>query len=228
MPEDSSLSSLQLRTRISETLDDFHSLRWRARCCALVVLVGLAFYGLTGGPEGKEAGAPEASSGIPSYVTSTTATTVSTKKAIVYVVGAVTEPGLYSLSTDARISDVIDAAGGLAANADAARLNLAAKITDGQRIYVVAQGEAGPAAASRRRVHSGEKASGTPESAGPININDANESQLDALPGVGPATATAIVSYRTEHGAFASVDDLSKVKGIGPSKLEQIRPQATV
>jgi competence protein ComEA len=139
---------------------------------------------------------------------------------VVHVAGAVQRPGVLHLPTGSRVVDAIDAAGGLAANADGARINLAAPVTDGERVYVAAVGEPTPAAVGPL---------GSPDvPTGPIDLNTASEQELDALPGVGPATAAAIVAHRTEIGRFTSVDQLLDVRGIGTSKLEQLRPLVTV
>ena len=130
---------------------------------------------------------------------------------LVQAAGAVVSPGVYRLSGDARVVDVIDAAGGLAPGADPNRLSLAAKVSDGERVYVPVVGEALPAASS-----------GAATDAGPIDLNSADEAALDALPGIGPATAKAIVAYRETHGPFTSVDQLLEVRGIGPAKLDQL------
>ena len=137
---------------------------------------------------------------------------------VVQAAGAVTSPGVYRVRGDARVVDVIDAAGGLAPGADPDRLELAAKVVDGERIYVPRVGEPLPASVSR--------GSATPK--GPLDLNTASATDLDALPGVGPATAAAIVSYREHHGAFTSVDQLLEVRGIGPAKLDQIAPLVRV
>ncbi len=129
---------------------------------------------------------------------------------MVQAAGAVLSPGVYRVPADARVIDVIDAAGGLAPEADADRLALAAKVSDGERVYVPRVGEALPAPA------------GAAEPAGPLDLNTASERDLDALPGVGPATAKAIVTYRESHGPFTSVDQLLEVRGIGPAKLDQL------
>ncbi|HTN81395.1 MAG TPA: helix-hairpin-helix domain-containing protein [Acidimicrobiales bacterium] len=137
---------------------------------------------------------------------------------VVQAAGAVLSPGVYRMPGNARVVDVIDAAGGLAPSADPDRLALAAKVTDGERVYVPKVGEPLPAAS----------ATGAATPAGPLDLNTASETELDALPGVGPATAAAIVSYREHHGAFTSVDQLLEVRGIGPAKLDQIAPLVRV
>mgnify|MGYP003339447545 FL=1 len=141
---------------------------------------------------------------------------------VVYVIGAVDEAGVYSLPVHARVVDAVDAAGGLSADAQVDAVNLAAVVADGQRVYVPRLGEATPSGGAAGM------AGGAGVDDGPIDLNSATEEQLDALPGVGPATAAAIVAYRDEHGPFGSVDDVGKVHGIGPAKLDAIRDLVTV
>jgi competence protein ComEA len=130
----------------------------------------------------------------------------------------------------ARVLDAVAAAGGLRLDADQARMNLAAKLTDGQRVVVPVIGEPLPAAAP----DAGSGGAGPGGSAGaagpaaPLDLNLATEAELDTLPGVGPATAAAILAHRSAHGRFRSVDALGEVRGIGPAKLEALRPLVTV
>jgi competence protein ComEA len=134
---------------------------------------------------------------------------------IVQAAGAVEHPGLYRLPPGSRVDDLVQAAGGLAADADPDRLNLAALLTDGEKVYVPRIGEAIPDTAAA--------ADASSSAAQPIDLNTATIAQLDTLPGVGPATAQAIIDYRSEHGRFRSVDDLLNVRGIGPTKLDELR-----
>lgn len=143
----------------------------------------------------------------------------------VHAAGAVARPGVVEVPAGARVSDVVTAAGGAAGDANLDLVNLAAPVKDGERIYIPRHGEATPAVvASSSGAHSG----GGDTSSAIVNINEADQAALETLPGVGPATAKAILDYRTEHGRFRSVDDLLNVRGIGPSKLEQIKPFARV
>ncbi len=125
----------------------------------------------------------------------------------VYVSGAVATPGVYALAPGARVQDALDAAGGAVASADLARLNLAEPVTDGKHIYVPVLSET-PVAS-------------TPD--GRMDINSASAEDLERLPGIGPALAGAIISYREAHGPFATVEELLLVKGIGPATLERVR-----
>lgn len=147
---------------------------------------------------------------------------------VVHVAGAVVDPGVHELTPGARVVDAIKAAGGLTPEADGARINLAAPVSDGERIYVLRVGEAvAPAVAGSAVGASASGAAGRGSSA-LVNLNEADEAALDALPGVGPSTAKAIVEHRRKIGRFTSVDQLLDVRGIGEAKLEQIRPLVTV
>ncbi len=142
---------------------------------------------------------------------------------VVHVAGAVLRPGLVEVPDGSRGADALAAAGASRAEADLTRLNLAERLTDGARLYVPAQGEVAPPPVLV--VGSGASGTGGAGSApGPIDVNTATEQQLDGLPGVGPATAAAIVAYRQVKGRFTSVEGLAEVRGIGPAKLEALRP----
>lgn len=138
----------------------------------------------------------------------------------VHVAGAVIEPGVYELAGIARVRDAIVAAGGPRVDADWNALNLAALLADGVRIYVPMLGEEVAPSLLLPPV----AVSAAP--AGPINVNIAGAAELEALPGVGPATAAAIIEERERNGPFLDVDDLDRVPGIGPAKLEALRGQA--
>jgi competence protein ComEA len=127
---------------------------------------------------------------------------------------------VYRLPSTARVADLLRAAGGPAADADAQALSLAAPLTDGERVYVPRAGEAGPTPGSTGSARSSVALK--------INLNTATADQLDALPGVGPTTAAAIIDYRTRHGPFRSIDDLLDVRGIGPAKLDGFRDLVVV
>jgi competence protein ComEA len=167
--------------------------------------------------------AARAASTVPGPVASPTTTTVggaaasaaTGAKLMVHVAGAVAHSGVYRLPLGARVIDALEAAGGAAANADEDAVNLAAVLADGQRVYVPRVGESPPP---------GVEPSPVPSTVAlPIDVNTATADQLDQLPGVGPATAAAIVAYRQLHGPFGAVDDLADVRGIGSAKLEALR-----
>lgn len=131
--------------------------------------------------------------------------------AFVHVVGQVRSPGLYELSAGSRIIDAVAAAGGFTATADQSQLNLAQVIEDGQQITVLAQG-AVPLAPV-----------GAAGAGGTVDINTADATSLETLDGIGPALAQRILTYRTAHGGFRTVNDLQNVTGIGPKKFAAIK-----
>lgn len=156
---------------------------------------------------------------------------------VVDVDGAVAHPGLYKLPPDSRVQAALAAAGGLSPQADVHRINRAAKLHDGQKLYVLSQGESGPPQAASNgqgcegqacTSADGADAGSDAEGQGLVNINTANATQLTQLPGIGPAIAQKIIDYRTANGPFTSVDDLTKVPGIGAAKLAQIKSHARV
>ncbi len=140
-----------------------------------------------------------------------------------HAAGAVVAPGLYRLRGPARVSDLVRAAGGFRLDADPDRVNLAAPVPDGARVYVPRRGEAG-AGPAVSGPDGGASVSAPPTAPqGPVNLNTAGEAELETLPGIGPATAAAIVRRRTEHGPFTSIDQLGEVRGIGPARLAALR-----
>lgn len=156
---------------------------------------------------------------------------------VVSVVGLVHTPGLVTLAPGARIADALKAAGGSADGADTMGLNMARQVEDGEQIVVGMAPIKGQPAVLGSSVSPGSAAPGTPSSTprpakgaptALINLNTATVEQLDTLPGVGPARAAAIVAWRNAHGKFTSVDQLGEVDGIGPGRLEKLRPLVRV
>ncbi|HQF96680.1 MAG TPA: helix-hairpin-helix domain-containing protein [Microthrixaceae bacterium] len=147
---------------------------------------------------------------------------------VVHVAGAVAAPGLVTLPAGSRVADAVARAGGLRADADGDRINLAAPVSDGVRVFIPVVGQPDPPLAVAVTGGPAESASATPSPTQPLDLNTATAEQLEALPGVGPSTAAAIVAYRTEHGQFRSVDELQEVRGIGPAKFEAVESSVTV
>lgn len=126
---------------------------------------------------------------------------------VVHVVGQVNRPGVVSLPAGARVMDAVDAAGGATPAADLAGLNLARVLADGEQVVVP-----GP----------GDVAEGVGPAPG-VDLNRADAAALDALPGIGPVLAERIVSWRSAHGRFSTVDELAEVAGIGPALMAGLR-----
>jgi competence protein ComEA len=134
---------------------------------------------------------------------------------VIHVTGAINQPGVYELPQGSRVRDAIAAAGGFGLNADAQQLNLAAVLVDGQRILVP---EIIPVSTETSR--SGE-INLLPNF--PVDINSATQTELEALPEIGPKTAEKIIAYRNEHGRFTSIEEIQNVDGIGPATYEAIK-----
>ncbi len=157
---------------------------------------------------------------------------------LVHVVGEVARPGLVTLADGARVADAVEAAGGVTRKGDLTAVNLARTVVDGEQLYVPKPGEpvpgggAGPGTAGSAA--SGAGAGGAAPGAagggsgGTVDINAADAVGLEELPGVGPSIARAIVEWRETNGAFASVDELDDVPGIGPATLDELRDSARV
>ena len=166
-----------------------------------------------GDPDSSKTGVPLG--GDSPGATGTDPTGLDGNGVVVHVAGAVLQPGVFGLPVDARVGDAVTAAGGLVVGADADRLNLAAPLADGARVFVPLVGQDIPT----------ELLVEGPPNSGPggieqvIDINRADATALETLPGIGPATAAAILEHRERNGEFSSVEELLQVSGIGDAKL---------
>lgn len=147
---------------------------------------------------------------------------------VVYISGSVRYPDTYRLPKDARIKDVVMAAGGLTDQADRSRINLAEYIYDAQHIHIPAIGEtvAPPPSGPSAPAHSSRSPGNHPTT--PLNINTASQQELEQLSGIGSVLAGRIIEYRTANGSFTSIEELSNVQGISPSLVEKISDSVTV
>ena len=142
----------------------------------------------------------------------------------VYVTGAVANPGVYSLDEGLRVCDAVEAAGGLAEDADASTVNLARVLSDGEHIDLPTKAEVEAALAQGPA----GGASGAAAATSLVNINTADASALETLSGVGSATAQAIISDREQNGPFSSIEDLMRVDGIGEKKFAKLKDSICV
>lgn len=155
---------------------------------------------------------------------------------IVSVTGAVRHPGLVRLPPGSRVADALEKAGGVTGAADLTGINLAARLTDGASVVVSDQptGSSGSsvsgldadAGSGGNGASTGTAKAGQP--AGKVDLNTADAAALDALPGVGPVTAAAIVGWRDKNGRYTSVEQLQEIQGIGPAKYAALAPMVTV
>jgi competence protein ComEA len=146
------------------------------------------------------------------------------ERVVVHVAGAVAKPGVYDLGATARVIDAIEAAGGGAPDADLNRLNLAAKVADGQRVLVQRVGEAAPAGAAP----AGGTDGGSADPSALVNLNSATPAELEVLPGIGPTLAEAIITERERRGGFRSVNELRDVRGIGEKRFADLKDKVTI
>ena len=153
---------------------------------------------------------------------------ITDEEIIVHITGEVENEGIIKIKKDARLSDVINEAGGTTSNADLSKVNLAYSVKDGQKIYIPSiedkeqeeyiTEEAGENVIIENEEIQSEK----------VNINTAKQTELETLNGIGPSTALKIINYRNENGQFNSIEDIKNVPGIGDSKFENIKDSICV
>lgn len=159
------------------------------------------------------------------------------EKIVIYVAGAVKNEGIYELDENSRIADCIEKAGGLTDDANIKDINLAFVLEDGMKVYIPKNSEINEVKDETSTYVSKENGSAntgtstsknTSAKSSKININTANQTDLETLPGIGPSTAQKIINYRKENGKFSSIEDIKKVSGIGESKYSKIKDYITI
>lgn len=208
--------------RLRDWMDDH--LNWKILGIVLLVVAVLAFCGgnayqdwraqgegLTLVKDSSEADASASAENAPA-----------SGEVVVHVTGAVNAPGVYTLPADARVDDAVRAAGATA-EADLSQLNLAQKLTDGQKITVPAVGASADTSSEAAAATSGGSGSSAL-----ININTATLEELETLPSIGEVRAQAIITYRETNGGFRTIDDIKEVSGIGEKIFADIAPYITV
>ncbi len=173
--------------------------------------------------------APASPTAAALVITPSPALTATPEPVRVHVAGAVQRAGVYTLAADSRLIDAVQAAGGLSADADPLRINLADFVFDGQQIVVPYQQTPLPPSPTAVRDPLGpSRAQTIPEAVGgQVNINTASAAELETLPGIGPTYAERIIAYRQEQGPFVDIAEIMEVKGIGPACFEQIKDRIT-
>jgi len=145
---------------------------------------------------------------------------------IVYISGAVRQPDVYELPHNARVKDVVVAAGGFTPDADRISVNLAAHLEDAQHIHILRQGEQPPAPPGTQSA-TNDQTTNLPDDQ-QVNINTASATQLQELDGIGTVLAERIVEYRTVNGPFTSIEALSDISGISPAMVQALQDHVTV
>lgn len=157
------------------------------------------------------------------------------EKIVVHISGQVANPGVISLDEGSRLIDAINLSGGLTSKADISKVNLAYILEDAQKIYIPSiEDKDETIYISEDSGNTGVVTSGNGQTSTKkeeelmVNINTANEEQLEQLPGIGTSIATRIVNYRKENGKFNSIEDIKNVSGIGDAKFNKIKDNICV
>lgn len=212
--------------------DRRHLIAYLAAAAVLVVIAARLL-----GRDSASAPAPSISLAAPASARPASArprTAPQAKVIWVDVAGAVRRPGLYSLPEGARVAAALQRAGGVRIRANRAAVNLAAKLVDGQQIFVprrdgpAAAGGSGAGASATGESGAGTAAAGssTPvpgRASAPISLSSATQAELEQLDGIGPALAQRIIQYREQHGGFRSIEELQQVSGIGAKRFAALK-----
>jgi competence protein ComEA len=187
------------------------------------MLLGLLLGGCTQQSEAYLEAADTSTEEAPQSVQETEASTAAQtgEPILVYICGEVNNPGVYELTGGNRICDAVDAAGGLTDEASREYWNLAEPLLDGEMLYFPTVEEA-----KERQQSEAESTSSADD--GRININTADASQLQQIPGIGASRAEAILAYRRENGSFSSIEDIMKVSGIKNALFEKMKDYITI
>lgn len=164
-----------------------------------------------------------------------------TTKIVIHVTGAVKNEGIVQIEEGGRIADAVDAANGFSEDADISQINLAYQLEDGQKIYIpsindekigeeekVLQKEYVTDEAGDDIILEDEISNVKSKKDEKININTADQIELEEIPGVGESTAQKIIEYRETNGKFKTIEDIKNVNGIGESKFENMKEKICV
>ena len=150
---------------------------------------------------------------------------------LIHISGCVKNNTVVILPEGSRINDAIEAAGGLTSEADLTNINLAYILEDGEKIYIPKKGEElsdYTSSSSSSEINLNTSSSSTSSKNTKININKAQQAELETIPGIGPTTATKIIAYREGNGKFKTIEDIKNVSGIGDAKYEKMKEYITV
>lgn len=161
-------------------------------------------------------------------VTENSETNSEIEEIIVHVAGEVNKPGIVNLKSNSRIADAINAAGGVTKEADLNQINLAYILEDGQKIYVPNKNEKIEGNEYITKDSGNNEGNSNSKEGKKVNINQAKQTELEELPGIGPSLASRIIEYREQNGKFEKIEDLQNVKGIGESKFSDIKDKVSI
>lgn len=147
---------------------------------------------------------------------------------IVHITGEVNKPGIVILNKNSRIADAINKAGGATKEADLNQINLAYILEDGQKIYIPNKNEKIDEDEYITEGNGNNMGNSNSKEGEKVNINEAMQTELEELPGIGPSLASRIIEYREQNGDFKKIEELQNVKGIGDAKYDDIKDKVTV
>lgn len=178
---------------------------------------------LAGRPVAEQEKPPGDIAGSPEKIKTDSGQLTPGGRLVVFVSGAVKQPGVFELPPGSRVEDAVKAAGGFGALADSQKLNLARLVADGEEIEVPrSQAEAVGIPGSVTAPGAGGETGGT------VRLNSATQGELESLPGIGPSLAGRILEYRSRHGAFKRIEDVQQVPGIGAGRFRQMRDRLSL
>ena len=146
------------------------------------------------------------------------------KEIVIHIAGAVKTEGIIFLKEGARLNEAIEKAGGTLEEADMTQVNLACQLEDGMKVYIPKKGEV----MEENQTDTATSEKENNNTSKKININKATQSELETLPGIGPSTASKIITYREENGKFKTIENIKDVSGIGEAKYNSIKDFITV
>ena len=196
----------------------------------LITIIGIGIYCYTNAIENTS---EEEIENVLEVAQTNTTKETEEKNIFVHIAGCVQKEGMLELSSNSRIADAIEKAGGLTQEADLSDINLAYLLEDGMKIYIPNQNERQE---NNEKTENTAKTENTPSmqiqdtntKQDVININTATQEELDTLPGIGPATAAKIIAYRKEKGKFNNKEEIKEVSGIGEAKYEKIKEYISI
>lgn len=196
----------------------------------LITIIGIGIYCYTNAIENTS---EEEIENVLEVAQTNTTKETEEKNIFVHIAGCVQKEGMLELSSNSRIADAIEKAGGLTQEADLSDINLAYLLEDGMKIYIPNQNERQENNEKTENIPKAENTSSmqiqdTSTKQDVININTATQEELDTLPGIGPATATKIIEYRKEKGKFKQKEEIKEVSGIGEAKYEKIKEYISI
>lgn len=204
-------------------MNKFNNTQKRIIIIVVIIVIGIIGYYIYG----REKGGAEITENDEMLVKTDDKQENKNEKIMVHITGAVKNEGVITLSENSRITDAVEAAGGLTEDADMSKINLACVLEDGMKIRIPSKNDVedvlNEEVTEDEQLVESIPEGNTKSEKRIVNINKATQTELETLPGIGPSIALKIINYREENGKFSSIEDLKNVNGIGDSKFENIK-----